>query len=408
MQNWERVVNQGFGDNNNVYAWSIKEYKKYLYIGTLNSMGCQIYRSKTGDFGTWEKISIDGFDKNAISAGVRNMCVYQNLLWVVTGSWYHGAQVWVTNGEISDKNGILKWKKASENGFGYGSDIPTIRSICIYKDKLYVGTRSKDFARIYRYDGLNSFEEINPNKWICINKDWMDNKEHNPHLKLAGQMIVYNTSPGKEYLYVGVYIDAIPLIYQFMEEPSLKNFLNIIRLIFLKCEIWRYDGNYWEKVIKNGYGKLNVMSLSARILNGSLYYGTFNMAGAEIWKTSNGIKWKRVVKRGFRKPFNLSVWGMQIYNNKIVVGINNPLMGCQVWASTTDNPNSNKDFEQISNYGMNSNIIKNFLRFKKQDGIQELESFKGSLYIGTASWMSYALKKKSSGCEVWRISNILE
>jgi hypothetical protein len=46
----------------------------------------------------------------------------------------------------------------------------------------------------------------------------------------------------------------------------------------------------------------------------------------------------------------------------------------------------------------------NLFSIRKQDGVSELEPYRGNLYAGTASWMSYALKRKSSGCEVWRIS----
>jgi len=53
---------------------------------------------------------------------------------------------------------------------------------------------------------------------------------------------------------------------------------------------------------------------------------------------------------------------------------------------------------------MGGGKFKNLFRISKQDGIQELESFKGNLYVGTASWLSYALKRAGTGCEVWRIS----
>jgi len=404
MKNWECVVDKGFGDKKNVYAWSIKEYKDYIYIGTLNNDGCQIYRSKTGDFGTWKKIGIDGLDENAKSAGIRNMNVYKNLLWVVTGSWNHGAQVWVTNGEELKNSNILKWKKANKNGFGEGKNVPTIRSICIFKDKLFVGTRSRDCPRIYRYEGPTEFDKIDPTKWKYINKDWKNHPEFNPYLLLAGHLIVFKSSNGKEYLYAGIYIDAIPHIYQFFEESSFKNLLNIIRLNFLKCEIWRFDGKIWEKVVKKGFGKNNIMALSAQILNNTLYYGTHNMIGGEIWKSSDGIKWTQVLKRGFGNPLNIGFWGMQKFKDRLIIGTSNLLFGCQIWASTTNNPKSIKDFVQINQNGMGGGKFKNLFRISKQDGIQELESFKGNLYVGTASWLSYALKRAGTGCEVWRIS----
>jgi len=405
MHKWECIVNNGFGDKNNVYAWAIKEYKDYIYIGTLNSRGCQIYRSKTGNSGTWKKVSIDGFSKNKKLTGIRNLIVYKNLLWAVAGSWDHGAQVWVTNGEKTDNNKLC-WKKASEKGFGKGRNIPTIRSVCVYKDKLYIGTRSKDIPRIYRYNGPKDFENIDYKKWDCINEDWKQNPGHNPYLKLAGQMIVFKPQYKKEYLYVGVYIDAIPLIYQFFEKPSFKNLLNIFRLALLRCEIWRYDCKKWEKVSKNGFGKSNSMALCSQVLDGALYYGTHNFFGAEIWKTSDGVNWEQVVRRGFRIPFNFGFWGMQIYDNKIVIGTMNSFFGTQIWSSMSNNPRSNNDFTRISQYGINGSLISNLIRLRKQDGVQELEPFKDFLYAGTASWLSYAIKKDNSGCEVWRISQI--
>lgn len=406
MSKWECIVKNGFDDKNNVYAWSIKKYKDHLYIGTLNIKGCQIYRSNTGDFGTWIKVGINGFSKSAINAGIRNMIVYKNLLWVVTGSWDHGAQVWVTNGEKSNNGKILKWKKASENGFGEGEKVPTIRSVSVFQDKLFIGTRSIDCPRIYRYNGSLNFNEIDPTKWEYINEDWKQRPDFDPYLLLAGHLIVFRSSNNKEHLYSGVYIDAIPLVYQFLEDPSIKNFVNIFRLIFLKCEVWRYDGKIWEKVNKKGFGKNNIMALTGGILDDTLYYGTHNLLGGEIWKSKDGINWEQVVKRGFGNPFNTGFWGMQIFNERLIIGTQNPLNGCQIWASTTNNPKTKKDFIKINQDGMSKGKISNLLHIKKQDGIQEIESFKGHLYIGTASWLSYALKRAGSGCEVWRIKKI--
>lgn len=33
---WEQVVDQGFGNINNLHAWAMKEYKGFLYAGTRN------------------------------------------------------------------------------------------------------------------------------------------------------------------------------------------------------------------------------------------------------------------------------------------------------------------------------------------------------------------------------------
>jgi hypothetical protein len=130
------------------------------------------------------------------------------------------------------------------------------------------------------------------------------------------------------------------------------------------------------------------------------------MLGGEIWKTRDGINWKQVAKRGFNNIFNFGFWGMQTYNDRLIIGTQNPLNGCQVWASKNNHPNSKKDFIKISKNGMRNGTLPNLIKINKQDGIAEMESFKGFLYVGTASWLSYALKSKKSGCEIWRISEL--
>ena len=60
---WEQLVDNGFGNEHNIFAWSMKAYKGYLYLGTLNYVdGCQIYRSTTGDKDSWEQVNLDNFD----------------------------------------------------------------------------------------------------------------------------------------------------------------------------------------------------------------------------------------------------------------------------------------------------------------------------------------------------------
>jgi len=113
LLNWEKVVEGGFGDKYNICLWSMTEFKEYLYGGTMNlKNGCQVYRSKTGNKDTWEKVSLNGFGQNNKCIGARNMIVFNDLLWVVTYSRDHGTQVWITNGEHA-RGGILKWKKAT-------------------------------------------------------------------------------------------------------------------------------------------------------------------------------------------------------------------------------------------------------------------------------------------------------
>jgi hypothetical protein len=404
---WEQVVNHGFENKNNLHAWSIKAYKNYLYVGTRNVVdGCQIYRSKTGDKDTWIQVNENGFGNDNKSEGARNMIVYQDLLWVITNSWDYGTQVWVTNGKINEKEEIINWKKANLNGFGAGNDILSSRAIGIYYDKLYVGSQSKDgHPLVFRYDGPTDFENINPENWVLV-KDFYEEPNYNPDLFLAADFVNFTNKFGENYLYIILIAGVTPLVRELKSNFSLINLVNTLRILFFgKSQIWRYDNNNWELIDCEVFKNTNLMGSCFQLFNNSLYIGTANWLGGEIWKTDDGENWIRVTKRGFYRPFNFWIWKMHVYQNRLIAGTLNPVFGCQVWASTNDNPNSLKDFIKISQNGMDgSKLFK--IRELPQDGARSFETFNGKLYVGTTNWVDLNTFLKGTGCEVWRIDNI--
>lgn len=404
--NWEQVVDDGFGSRDNAFAWSMEEYHGYLYVGTrTDCQRCQIHRSQTGDEDTWEQVIEDGFDEAFPSDGVRNMIVYKDLLWAVTDSWQYGTQVFVTDGEDDDHDGILNWKKANENGFGKGNEVQSSRSLRAYKDKLYIGARSSEGPLIYRYDGPTEFENIQPDNWSIINQEMLENPDHNPLQVLPGMMMNFTAKDGKEYLYLGIWEEPVPLFEEFLRTHKLKDLLKFLTYPFWKCEIWRYDGIIWEEIAEDGFGNINVAAISAQVLNGTLYFGTSNVLGIEMWKTSDGENWTQIIRRGFGQPLTQWLWRMHIYEDKLIFGTFNPIRGFQIWASTNDNPLSQEDFFQINMDGMGRGLFP----LIKQDGVRVFETFKGHLYAGTASFMDFLIKRvKGTGCEVWRLEHLPE
>ena len=408
LLNWEKVVEGGFGDRYNICAWSMVKFKGYLYVGTMNvKNGCQIYRSKTGNKYMWEKVSVDGFEQYNKSIGVRNMIVYNNLLWVVTYSGINGTQVWLTDGK-NTRNGILKWKKANIDGFKEGAKIPGSRAMVIYKNKLYVGTQcKKGLPRIYRYDGSTEFDNIQPEKWTWINKEWKDDIRSRTDFSLIGTMKNFETSGGKEFIYAGFYSEMAALAAQLKNKFSFATLIKLIKFFtFVRCKIFRYDGTNWEQISKTGFGKPNIMAMCSAVLNDSIYFGTSNIFGAEIWKTKDGINWTRVAKKGFNYFFNIVMWSFYTFENKLIIGIQNLLTGGQIWASINEDPDSNKDFVQI--FGKNIEKKNNSKSSKlKQDGVRTFEIFNGNLYAGTSSNINPVITTPTrSGCEVWRIKQL--
>lgn len=409
LLDWERVVEGGFGNKHNLCAWSMNEYKKQIYVGTLNfANGCQVYRSNSGDKGTWRQVNENGFGDSNKSEGARTMIVFKNLLWIATFSMNYGTQIWVTNGEDNDRDGIINWKKANINGFGEGNRTHGSRAMIIYNDKLHIGTQcKKGLPRIYSYNGPTDFDKIQPDKWDFINNSMQNDIQNIPDFSLVGEMINFKTPDTKDYIYAAFYSEVVPLIGRLMREFNTKNLLKIIKFFtLLRCKIWRYNGIKWEEISRPGFGKSNIMTMSSLFDKKTIYFGTTNILGGEIWKTGDGEKWVRIVKRGFGYPFNISVWRLHKFENKIIVGMQNQWLGCQIWASTKENPMNNKDFVQIGRTGMQQKIQYNPFKLK-QDGIRTFETFNNYLYAGTASDVNIIVSDTiGPGCEIWRIKNI--
>ena len=175
----------------------------------------------------------------------------------------------------------------------------------------------------------------------------------------------------------------------------------------MRCNILKYNGKKWEIVSKPGFGRKNLMAMASLVFKNSIYFGTTKTVGGEIWRSKDGKNWTRIMKRGFSFPFNISVWKIHPFKNKLVIGTQNQWFGCQIWASKNENPVNNKDFIQIAKTGMTKRLQINPFKIK-QDGIKSMETFKGKLYVGTSSYMNILSKRNINGpgCEIWRIDNI--
>ncbi len=116
------------------------------------------------------------------------------------------------------------------------------------------------------------------------------------------------------------------------------------------CEIWRTNGTTWEKVIgrgcniTHGFGDDGIgferdiyaweMIVFEDIFSKQeyLYVGTFNIAGCELWRTSNGINWECLVgdngrlRRGFNmfgaplRTHNYGIRRFEVFKNSLYIG----------------------------------------------------------------------------------------
>ena len=127
-------VNQdGFGDRFNIYAWSMKEFNGYLYVGTLNQKkGAELWRY---DGDTWEQIVDAGFG-NPNNTGIRNLTRFGGQLYAGVMNETEGAGVW------RSADGVT-WAPVIEGGFGNPGN-SAVRGMFRFKRQLYVSLQAVD------------------------------------------------------------------------------------------------------------------------------------------------------------------------------------------------------------------------------------------------------------------------
>jgi hypothetical protein len=323
---WEQVVGEnslftkgGFGNPDNVGAWSIEEFNGWLYVGTMNwdftdMGGCEIWRSSDGLI--WEQVVKNGFrsfmDENILFEPVNTyawiMKVFKDHLYV--GTFNSRTRILTdkgTGGQLWRTSDGVEWNKVdlpdgSEGGFqdGFGeSENYGIRKLTIYNEELYIGVASsflfKNGCEIWKYDGMN----WNP----IISDEVIDNNENDIHYDGFGNSknkyiwSMESTSDGK--LWVGTANVQIDVLYLLR---SIK-FGRLLDSLTDGFEIWCYDGLNWTAIVKNDLGKKSngigdSFNLGARSMieypenSGNIVVGTFKMlknnppingGGCELW-----------------------------------------------------------------------------------------------------------------------------
>ncbi len=166
-------------------------------------------------------------------------------------------------------------------------------------------------------------------------------------------------------------------------------------------EIWRSatgNSGAWERVVSNGLGNAdNSAALSFEEFNGALYASTYNWgpsvsSGGEVWRTTNGTTWTKVITGGFGTTTNYAVAPLAAFNGYLYAGTANwnpatqTSNGGQVWrCSAASGCDEAGDWEQITSDGFgNANNIE----------IRALLVFENRLYAVTCNYMT--------GMEVWR------
>jgi len=300
----------------------------------------------------------------------------------------------------------IKWEIITENGFGNEYN-GCIRGAGIYKGELYVGTQSCDMLKTITIESYfeliqlikctRNFGNIIP--FINSQKShgcelWKYNYSTKNLKQIVGNL--------PEADIVAGFGDILNFNIGFTIEFKNNLYVGTRTSPMKGCEIWRYNGTIWEKVIEGGFGDpSNVAAWCSEIFKDYLYVGTVNFNNSntgycQIWRTFDGESWEKIIERGFRdfdgnnRTHNIYAWSMKIYNNSLYVGTNNQQKifghnGCQLY-KTSDGENWSKvQLPGGDGFGEQTN-----------NGISSMEVYDGWLYVGTA------ILKHDHGFEIWK------
>jgi len=286
---WERTVANSFDEPNEGIA-SMATFNGYLYVGTYNTVsGCQIWRSPTGDAGTWQKVASNGFsgDKNVLSVYI--LIVFNGYLYAGTGgSVDHAMTLWRTD------NGLI-WEPVTTDGFGDSSNI-RLTSACIFGDYLYVGTSNE-------VQGGEVWRSMtgDPGSWELASHGGFGDGQNK---------WFYEATVFQNRMYMTV-----------ARGPSSAG------------TIWRtMDGLSWEKVTVDGFGDSGNNEIRHLIVfENDLWAGT--RGNCEMWRSPDGVTWLKSSNKGFDDPNNWYIMATEVFRNSLFAGTWNMHDGCEVWAT---------------------------------------------------------------------------
>ncbi len=287
-RSWQRIVQGGFGDSDQSGIGPLTAFDGRLYAGTSGIDGStspQLWRSASGDPGSWERIRIELFSRDAWphNGAVSAMAVYSNALYLGTCS-AGGGQIWRSqDGEV--------WRAAAQLAAGgdprdalpeLGEGAACVGSLVVHEGRLYAGMGSDALpaARLGFLSGAalprqgaagrpSSPVEL----WSCLDCDGTDwelaaapgfgDGQNRGALRLAG-----------------------------FDEPPFRFLYAFAGNADRGLQVWRAgDGRDWEPVSAGGFGDDNNIDPGGgdalRVYRNRLHLGSVNRAhGGELWSTA--------------------------------------------------------------------------------------------------------------------------
>ncbi len=186
--NWTKVVDNGFNNVTDRFAYPFEVFNGKLYVSVRNDIdGTGLWRTSDGQ--NWEQANIDGMAPDMYQRDrdmIRQLKFYHGYLYAIVrndtlgvGNWW--IEVW------RSPNGT-DWTQVGENGLGDTYNNNDGRGIEVYNDCLYIGTGgvTSKSARIYiTCDGVDFIEFSNNQLGDANNHGVMALKSYDGYLYAA-------------------------------------------------------------------------------------------------------------------------------------------------------------------------------------------------------------------------------
>jgi hypothetical protein len=267
---WETITADGFGDitNNNVYAFA--EYWGMVYAATANTLGAQVWRSRNGDRGTWQKVFST---KNPHAIYPTSLYVYGGRLYAaIDTDWEKHFELWRTGDG-------LDWRRVGSSTFEPADVSPS--NLVAYKKALYMG-----LAAMKVDNDSSSGVRIDYPTTPCLEMPAI-------HIdRLKGAQLWRSTDGARWTRVLGGGMGDVKN-WKFESLVIYEGDLYAVLDGLAGLTVWRSpDGLNWTKVSEAGFGDKNNATghwmNGTAIYHGQLYLGTTPFPGTgdgEIWRT---------------------------------------------------------------------------------------------------------------------------
>lgn len=328
--------------------------ESYLYAGTFGTEPT-LWRSRTGDAGTWEPVW-----SNPTEGSIRCLTVHNDLLYIGITHEYLDPQV---PGEIYATDGQDVWSVMTD-GFGTVNN-DGIFAMESFNGWLYAGTINRnqgyevwklegpdgqsDPVRIIANGGTTRAQQAVSDmrvfqdhlyvaSIIFINVNW---GSYIPLLR-AADMVRIDREDGVEVVAGPRSVGGVPSGFGHrrnaylwvLEEHGGKLYCGT----FNATSFWPITERYWERIqdtLNEAVGLPLFFGPSPiALFIGSGAFDALTDEGARLYSSEDGVVWNEVFRGGLGNPRNYGVRNMVSTDDTLYIGLSNIEDGLQIWAYT--------------------------------------------------------------------------